>query len=516
MGRSRALLGLAGVIILAMTSELNDQVSTVAAPDIFGALGISHDPGTWFISLFHSAQIIGMGLSQWLALTFSMRRFSFFVTFLSVSAAALIPFLTDFYVILSLRIIGGLASGFAIPMLITMALRVLSPHIRLYGLAAYALTATCFPNLSTALAGLWTDLVDWRFVFWQAIPLGAIALAFLWVGMPVDKPRYERFKMFDWRGTCLLIAGIGAFSTLLEQGDRLDWFNHPSIWILSLVSIVCLPLFVVNEWFHPEPLMKFQLLGKRNFLYGAVMLFAFILSNASSSTIPSSFLTAIAGYRPEQIYPLTLLIAIMQIALLPLLAFVLNFRHVDARVISLLGLVLMLGACIGSSFVTSEWNRDNFYLWQFMQSFAAPMIVLPLLMISTNSLKPTDGPYAAPLVNAPRAIAECLGVWLTQLTQRWRGGLHSDRLTDRLGVDRFRLFQGQNPAPQRPAPFLPDGTLSHPDALISFKAQLAKQTAVLTISDYYMIMGGIAVAMILWVLLVPQRTFPPRIIFGKK
>lgn len=514
--RGRALTGLAGVIILAMTSELNDQVSSVAAPDIFGALGISHDQGTWFISFFHTAQIIGMGLSQWLALTFTLRRFAFFIAAMSVGAASLIPLTANLHIILTLRIIEGLSAGFAIPMLITVALRVLSPHIRLYGLAAYALTATCFPNLSTALAGLWTDFVDWRFVFWQAIPLGAIAAALLWVGMPIDKPRYERFKSFDWRGIGLLIVGMGAFSTMLEQGDRLDWFNHPGIWFLSIVSLICLPLFVVNEWSHPVPLMRFQLLRARNFLYGNVMLFAFILTNAASSAIPSSFLTSVAGYRPEQIYPLTLLIAMMQFALLPILAMILNFRRVDSRVVTISGLTLMLGACVGSSFVTSSWNRDNFYLWQFMQGLAAPMIVLPLLMMSTNSLKPSDGPFAAPLVNAPRAIAESMGSWLAQLTYRWRGHLHSDRLTDQLGVERFRLFQGQNPVPQRPPPLLPDGAPRSPDAMVTFKAQLAKQTAVLTISDFYMVMGGIVVAMIMWVLIVPQRTYPPRIIFGEK
>ncbi|XAO72059.1 MAG: hypothetical protein AAYR33_03860 [Acetobacteraceae bacterium] len=127
----------------------------------------------------------------------------------------------------------------------------------------------------------------------------------------IETPAFESGKTTDWRGTGLLIAGMGAFSTMLEQGDRLDWFNHPGIWFLSIISLICIPLFVINEWFHPVPLMRFQLLRARNFLYGNIMLFAFILTNASSSAIPSSFLTSVAGYRPEQIYPLTLLIAMM-------------------------------------------------------------------------------------------------------------------------------------------------------------------------------------------------------------
>lgn len=57
----------------------------------------------------------------------------------------------------------------------TVALRFLPPPIKLYGLAAYALTATFGPNIAASLAAFWTDSVGWQFVFWQVIPLILIA-----------------------------------------------------------------------------------------------------------------------------------------------------------------------------------------------------------------------------------------------------------------------------------------------------------------------------------------------------
>ena len=42
----------------------------------------------------------------------------------------------------------------------TIALRVLGPDIRLYGLSVYAMTATLTPDLATSFAALWTDGVD--------------------------------------------------------------------------------------------------------------------------------------------------------------------------------------------------------------------------------------------------------------------------------------------------------------------------------------------------------------------
>lgn len=72
--QGRSYFGLAGVIVLAMTTELNEQVSSQSLPDILGGLGLSHDAGTWFNSLYLSAEIFGMSLAPWLALTFVVRR----------------------------------------------------------------------------------------------------------------------------------------------------------------------------------------------------------------------------------------------------------------------------------------------------------------------------------------------------------------------------------------------------------------------------------------------------------
>ena len=42
----KPLFGLCGVLIAAMTSEFNDQVTSIALSDARGALGISHDAGS--------------------------------------------------------------------------------------------------------------------------------------------------------------------------------------------------------------------------------------------------------------------------------------------------------------------------------------------------------------------------------------------------------------------------------------------------------------------------------------
>jgi len=512
----KPLVGLAGVITMAMATELNDAVSAQAMGNIMGGLGISHDSGLWFESVYTSAQVIGMAFAPWLAVTFTLRRFALFVAALAMVSSVCIPFTDTLSLLYILRGFQGLSGGMTVPLLMTTALRVLAPPIRLYGLAAYATTAVFFPNLSTAFAGMWTDLVMWQFVFFQAIPLCTLAALLIWYGMPQDPAKYERFRQFDWRGALLILFGMTALSTMLSQGDRLDWFNNQWICVLGLVALVCLPLLVVNEWFHPLPFFKFQLLARRNFAYGAVTLFTFVIISISSSTLPAQCLIQIAGYRPEQVYPITLVVAASQLVLLPLMAIVLNWEWVDSRVVSVVGMVCILTACIGDSFVTSEWNRNQFYLWQGFQAVGEAMIVMPLLMMATNSVVPQEGPFASGLVNSPRAVSEVLGGWLIGIVHRWRGSLHSDRLADQLGRERYRTWQANGVSWQHPAPLLPNGLPRAPGSVIGFRTEFSEQVAALTLSDDFLVIAGLVVFLIILVLTLPQRTYPPRIVLAKK
>jgi DHA2 family multidrug resistance protein len=512
----KPLIGLGGILIAAMTSEFNDQVTSIALTDVRGALGISHDPGTWIVSLYVSAEIVGMAISPWMLTTFTLRRWALFAIALCGISSVLIPFSPNIEAIYALRLLQGLAEGMIIPLLMTAALRVLTPNIRLYGLAVYALTATFTPALAATVAALWTDIVDWRFVFLQAIPLCSLAGVLVWYCLDQDQPRYERFRIVDWRGVLLLMIGAGALSTMLFQGDRLDWFNSKLICVLALVSGLAIPLFLVNEWLHPLPLLKLQMLRRRNIAYGVLGLFLFLIIGQSGSTLPLQYLQQVQGYRPLQSNLITLEIAALQLVMLPAMAVLLDYKRVDARIVSVLGLGLILASCIGSSFLTVYWNRDQFYSWQLLQAVGQPMVIMPLLMMVTNDVaSPAEGPFVSALVNTSRAIAEAAGAWFVALIFRWRGALHSDRITDEVGQDRWRVIQSNGVLPKYPPPLTPDGQPRTPHSLEAFRHAVEQQVAILSASDAFLIFGALTVFMMVLVMTLPVRTVPPRILFAK-
>jgi len=159
--------------------------------------------------------------------------------------------------------------------------------------------------------------------------------------------------------------------------------------------------------------------------------------------------------------------------LLPLVAVLLNFEAVDARVVIFAGIVCVIAACVGNSFLTSVWDGGTFLLWQGLQALGGPLIVLPLLMISVNTIKdPADGPFASTLVNTMRAVAEPVGVWMLQLIMRWRGALHYNRIVDQSGHGTFSALQQHSPA-----------------STAAFRSAVRAQATVLTFSDAFLIIA---------------------------
>ena len=504
----KPLIGLAGILVATMTVDLNAQVTLTALPDITGGLSLGRDPASWLQTLYSAGEAFGMVMAPWWAMTVGLRRFGLFAIALCCATSVLIPLMPSVALVYGLRALQGMAEGFTVPLLMTTALRVLSPPIRLYGLAAYALTATFFPYLGPTLAALWVDVLDWRFAFFQALPFCALAAVLTWYGLPQEPPKLERLKQFDWSGALLMGVGFSSLAVLLTQGDRLDWFASPSVGLLALASGVAIPLFLLNEWFHPLPFIKLQLLGRRNLAYGVVGLILFLLISLGSSELPLTYLEQVQGFRPLQAHTVTLLVAMIQLLTLPLMAVALDVKWLDPRIPSFVGLVLIIVALVGEAQLDSAWQAPQFFLWQSIAAVGAPMVVMPLLMMATNSVKPQEGPFASALVNGPRAIAEVGGVLMIALIERLRGTLHADRLAERLGMDRFPALQAVRGAAGALPPMAP---AARPKALQAFAREVQEQVTVLTLADGYLIVAGVAVLMLVILLVLPVRTYPPRI-----
>jgi MFS transporter, DHA2 family, multidrug resistance protein len=485
--------GLIGMLLASLLAILNEQVTALSLPDIQGALSIGHDDGTWLTALFEAANVATMVFAPWFGITFTLKRFTIGAVLATMLFGFLCPLAPNLPILYLLRVLQGIAGGCLPPMLIIVALRYLPPKVKLYGLAGYALTATFGPALGTPLAALWSEYAGWQMAFWQIVPLGLISCVAIQQGLPADPLKLERLRAFNWSG---FVTGFPAVAMLvigLLQGDRLDWLDSSFIRVMFVGGAILLATFLVNEWFHPLPFFKLQMLSRRNFAHGLTTLAGAVILLVGVAAIPGQYLARVHGYRPLQTAPLSLLVALPLLFVLPLTAAVLNLRRVDHRWVMAIGLCLMITTCVMGSFITSEWIRNNFYWLQSLQIVAQPMVILAILMGVTTGLPPTDGPFASAMFNSLKTFSAAVATGLIEGLGTDRERLHSNMLVDHLGNH----------------PLVTSQSLGSAHSLGELAHRIHVQAVVLTSADLYRVMAVVAVALLFLVPVLPVRIYPP-------
>jgi DHA2 family multidrug resistance protein len=116
----------------------------------------------------------------------------------------------------------------------------------------------------------------------------------------------------------------------------------------------------------------------------------------------------------------------------------------------------------------------------------------------------------------PRAVSEAVGAWLFPLIARWRGALHSDRIVDQIGQNRFRTVESNGILQNVPTPLLPNGHPRAPGALQAFAAAVQEQVTIMTAADTFLILGALTALLMIIVVLLPVRTLPPRLLLANR
>lgn len=108
------------------------------------------------------------------------------------------------------------------------------------------------------VGGVFTDAIDWRWVWWSNVPVAVIAVllaAPLLRGLPGAKSDVR----FDVPGIVLLAVGLFAAIMALQQGGRWGWVSPPLLALLTIAAVT-LTAFVLIELRTDAPLVHLRLL----------------------------------------------------------------------------------------------------------------------------------------------------------------------------------------------------------------------------------------------------------------
>src|SRR5262249_39120167 len=203
------------------SSDLNNA----SLADIQGAIGAGIDDGGWISTSYLIAEIVVIPLSGWLAQVFSIRKYLLTNAALFLLLSVACAFAQDLPQMIALRAVQGFTGGTLIPLAFTLIITLLPKAKQPVGLALFALSATFAPAIGPTIGRYLTENWGWEYIFYVNLVPGALMLAMLFVSLEAKPMKLALLREGDWIGIVTMAIGLSALQTVLEEGNKDDWFG---------------------------------------------------------------------------------------------------------------------------------------------------------------------------------------------------------------------------------------------------------------------------------------------------
>src|SRR5690242_7171804 len=233
---ARTWLAVTGATLGAFMAVLNIQIVNASLANIQGGIGAGIDDGGWISTSYLIAEIVVIPLSGWLAQVFSIRIYLLTnaVLFLVFSAACALA--QDLPQMIVLRAVQVFTGGVLIPLAFTLIITLLPKAKQPIGLALFAISATFAPAIGPTIGGYLTENFGWQYVFYVNLVPGALMIALLYFSLESKPMKLSLLREGDWPGIITMAIGLAALQTVLEEGNKDDWFGSPFIVRFAVIA----------------------------------------------------------------------------------------------------------------------------------------------------------------------------------------------------------------------------------------------------------------------------------------
>lgn len=413
------------VMIGTVTAMLTTTSVNVAIPDIMGAFGIGQDRAQWLSTGALAAMTIGMLLNAWMMDTFGQR--TTFIGGLCLFVAALLTAgaAPNEDVLILCRVVQGAVAGLLQPFSMYTLFRVFPPGQRGLAMGIFGLSVLLGPALGPTMGGIMIEHFNWRYIFYVAVPVGAIAILLGSLFLPQRDEESKRLQ-FDWLGFALLATALATLLTGLSNGQREGW---QSDYILTLftTAVVSGMSFILWELRAAQPLVNLRVMANAQFAAAASVACIFGAGLFGSTYLVPLFVQTVQKLTPLQAGLMLMPAGLIMGLCMPVAGYLSD--RLSARTLIIAGLV-----CFA---VASFWLAGvdvNTTFWTVAVCVIITRVGLSLIKPALNvsalrALRPELLGQGAGMINFARQLGGAFGVNLLSVTLDRRTFFHSDTLT---------------------------------------------------------------------------------------
>ncbi len=493
---------------------LDTSIANVALPHIAGGLSASQDESTWVLTSYLVSNAVILPISAWLSVLVGRKRFYMTCVTLFTMSSFLCGFAPTLGVLVLCRVIQGLGGGGLATSEQSILADTFAPEKRGMAFAVYGMAVVMAPAIGPTLGGWITDNYSWRWIFYINVPVGLLSLYL--TRKIVEDPPYiatERAKMLrnpiDKIGLGLITVGIGCLQVVLDKGQEVDWFASRFIAALTVVAVVAIVWFVINEYRHRNPIIDVQLLKQRNFATAVVMMFVLGMVLFGTTVLIPQFLQVLLGYTAEQAGKALSMGAIVLIFMMPLVGQLVS--RVDPRALVAIGFLATSAALYHMTTINLGIDFHTAAMMRVYQTMGLAFIFIPINTLSYVGMPPNKSNQISGITNLSRNIGGSIGIsllstFLLRLSQKHQVYLTAHARIDDPAFSRMVSAIGGNFASQGMPP-----NVATQQAYLTISRMITAQATTLAYIDIIstMAVAVACLAPLVFIMKRPQRGARP-------
>jgi EmrB/QacA subfamily drug resistance transporter len=281
LSSKRKKVVLAGILMGMFLSAMTNTTVSTAMPRILSALG-GMEYISWALTAYMLTSTISMPIFGKLADMYGRKPFYIGGIIVFCIGCILCGTAVNMTQFIIYRAVAGLGGGIMQANSMAIVADIFPPAQRgkyqgLMG-AVFALSSVIGP----ALGGYVADHLSWSWVFWVNVPIGLVAILFLFIGLPKIKLDGNK-RIIDYIGAALLITSFAPMLLAFSwAGKKYTWESKEILGMLA-ISIISLILFVLQEKKAKEPIIPLTLFN--NSVFNVSVITSFLMSMAMFGSI---------------------------------------------------------------------------------------------------------------------------------------------------------------------------------------------------------------------------------------
>ena len=411
------------VMIGSMASILSSTIVNVAVPDLSLHFQIGQERAQWVSAAFMLSMTLSMLTTPWLLLRFGLRR-TYRTTILTLLVGGVIGgFSINYPMLLSMRVLEGLAAGVLQPIPAIVILRSFDLKEQGKAMGIFGFGVVLAPAIGPSIGGVLVELFGWRSIFFVVVPFCLLVLVLVQRFLSINSPMMGETKPLDWKG--LLLAGIGTVSllnALVHLHD--DWLQAA---VLLGIAACALVGFLAWQRRAEAPLMNLALFRYRQFAMGALVAFIYGMGLFGSTYLLPVYLQLGLSYSPSRA-GLVLLPAGLVLALTIPLAGKMADRYPPNWLVAA-GLVLLTASFGLMALGTPGTSYMLLVAWAIIGRVGLGFVLPALSLGAMRGVDRSLIAQGASTINFMRQLGGAIGVSLVGIVLEWRLASHRSGVT---------------------------------------------------------------------------------------